>query len=223
MPQQNIFRWRAGRGWLVLSGGGHSDDSDDVSSIEARVLVHTVSQGPITYIWAANDLETADRDMDALRDLGARTGYLIDILTEDDTALFSQLSEAGVIILGEGPNTDMLRDALPGIVIDGIESACGRGATLYAVGESAALLGTYAIDRDQIVTGQDWLTGAIIMADYTADKAEILRQCVHESGAHYGLGLGYGAAIAFGPLGEVEVLGNQAITVLLGEHYDPGV
>lgn len=221
MPQHNIFQWRSGRGWLVLSGGGRSDVSDDVSRIEASMLGHTISQGPIAYIWAASDIETADRDMDALRELGARTGYLIDILTEDDDALFTQLSEAGVIILGDGPDSALLRDALPGIVMDGIESAFSRGATVYAVGQSAALLGTYGAYTHGMLPGIEWLSGAVIMPDFVADKADLLRDYVRHSEADYGLGLGFGAAIAFGPRGEIEVWGNQAITVSLGEHYGP--
>jgi hypothetical protein len=73
-------------------------------------------------------------DMDALRELGARTGYLVDILTEDDNTLARQLSEAGVIILGDGPRRDVLRDALAGTALRSIEEAFDRGATLYAVG-----------------------------------------------------------------------------------------
>lgn len=221
MPQHNIFRWRSGRGWVVLTGGGHGNISDDVSCIEASMLGHTISQGPIAYIWAANDIENADRDMDALRDLGARTGYLIDILTEDDDALFAQLSEAGVVILGDGPNSALLRDALPGIVMDGIESAYERGATVYAVGQSAALLGTYGATIDGVLPGMDWLAGAVIMPDFIPERADLLRDLVHDSAADYGLGLGFGAAIAFGPHGEIEVWGNQAITVSLGEQYGP--
>ncbi len=221
MPQQNIFRWRNGRGWIVLSGGG-STELDAVSHIAARVLGRTVSQGPLAYIWAAGDIEAADRDMDALRDLGARTGYLVDILTEDDTSLRTQLQQAGVIILGDGPDTLRLRHALPGVVLESIESAFERGATIYGIGQSATILGAYGIESAQIVQGLEWLTQAVIMAHYTPEQADLLREWIHESNATYGLGLGQGAALAFGPRGDVEVWGNQAITVTLGEQYHPG-
>lgn len=186
------------------------------------MLGHTVSQGPIAYIWAAGDIETADRDMDALRELGARTGFLVDILTEDDDSLRTQLREAGVIILGDGPDTQRLRDALPGIVIESIESAFERGATVYGIGQSASVLGAYGITSNQLLEGMQWLSGAAIMARFAPEDADLLRDWVQESTAGYGLGLGEGAALAFGPRGELEVWGNQAITVSLGEEYHPG-
>lgn len=222
MPQHNIFQWRGGRGWLVLSGGGSSADSDAASSIEAHMLGHTISQGPLAYIWAASDIETADRVMDGLRELGARTGYLVDILSEDDDTLSTQLREAGVIILGDGAQHDVLYDALPGVVMDAIDSAFQRGATVYAIGRSATLFGSFKPRGDAFTTGLAWLAGAIVMADYMPEKAGVLRDQVHGSGAAYGLGLGHSSAIAFGPRGEVEVWGNRAITVTLSERYTPG-
>ncbi|MCD4686058.1 MAG: hypothetical protein K8S97_08995 [Anaerolineae bacterium] len=222
MPQQHIFRWRAGSGWLVLSGGG-SNDSDDGSSIAAHMLGHTLSQGPIAYIWAANDLDTADAEMDALRELGARTGYLVDIVTEENDVLFTQISEAGVIILGAGPHTETLYDALAGVALDSILQAFAHGATIFAIGQSAALWGAFREADDTILPGLNWLDSSLIMPGYTPAHADLLRACITESAASYGLGLGEGAAIAFGPHGEIEVWGNRAITITLGQEYDPDV
>ncbi|RPJ01000.1 MAG: hypothetical protein EHM39_03970 [Chloroflexi bacterium] len=218
MPQATIFRWPSGLGWLVLSGGGPLD-SDDNTSIEAAVLTRTVSQGPLAYIWAASDLESADRHMDLLSDLGARTGYLVDVLTEDDSTLFRQLSEAGIIILGDGPRQETLRDALAGSALRGIEEAFVQGATIYAVGASATLLGAYVVEDGELKPGYRWLEHAAILPGYTAERAEFLHGVVQQVPDGYGLGLGHGAALAFGPLGEVEVWGNQAITITLGKNY----
>lgn len=221
MPQVNIFRWRAGIGWLVLSGGG-APESDEVLSIEAAMLGHTVSQGPLAYIWAASDIETADHHMDVLRDLGARTGYLIDILAEEDDIIFRQLSEAGVIIIGDGPETETLRQALIGTVIRAIEDAFDRGATVYVIGRSAALLGAYLADQhnSHLIQGFGWLAYCFVQPGFTPDQADALRRRVEEIPNGYGLGLGIGAALAFGPRGEVEVWGSRAITVSLGRDYE---
>ena len=221
MPQANIFSWRGGIGWLILSGGGPSD-SDDVFSIESMALSHTVSPGPVAYIWAAGDIETADRHMDLLRDMGARTGYMVDILAEEDDALFRQLAEAGMIILGDGPRQSTLREALVGVALRGIEEAFGRGATIYSAGASAAHWGAYALQDDALVPGFGWLRHAVVLPGYTSDQAERLRDCVRQipDALGYGLGLGVGAALAFGPGGELEVWGNRAITVSLGQSYN---
>jgi hypothetical protein len=221
MPQRNIFQWRAGNGWLVLSGGGNWD-TQDVTGIEANVLTHTVSQGPIAYVWAAGDVETADRHMDSLRDLGARTGYLVDILSEGEDDLFRQLSEAGVIILGDGARGEILRDAMAGVVLRSIEMAFSQGATLYTVGMSVPMLGARVFYSDSWSAGFGWLAQSVIMPGYTTEQADRLRDWVQAYPEGYGLGLGEGAALALGPQGEVEVWGNGAITVSLGQLFRPG-
>jgi hypothetical protein len=221
MPQVNIFRWRPGNGWLVLCGGGPLG-SDDMLSVEAKMLSHTVSQGPVAYIWAASDVEAADRHMESLRDLGARTGYLVDILTEEDDLLFRHLNEAGVIILGDGPQTETLRQALVGAALRGMEDAFSRGATIYTVGQSSALFGSYAVDNDALISGFNWLAHSIIMPTYTPPETDGLRGWVRQVPNGYGLGLGQGAALALGPTGEVEVWGSAAITVSLGRGFDSG-
>ncbi len=216
MPQVNIFQWRAGRGWLVLSGGGPIE-SGDVQNIEASVLRNTLSLGPIAYIWAAGDIEAADRHMDALRELGARTGYLVDIVSETDDELADRLGEAGVIILGDGPEQETLREALPGVALRTIEEAFMRGASIYSVGRSATLWGAAAIENGAPVVGFNWLAHALVVPAYSPDGADALRAWVqHVRAARYGVGLGEGAALALGPRGEVEVWGNSSVTVALG-------
>ena len=221
MPQVNIFKWRPGSGWIVLSGGG-DPASGDVQAIEAASLTRTLSQGPIAYLWAAGDVDTADRHMDLLRDLGARTGYLVDLVGEEDDVIYRDIDEAGVIILGDGPSTRTLRDALEGIALSAIAEAFERGATVYAAGASAGILGAAFVERGTLYDGFSWLASALIMPGYTTDQAADLRTWLRGVPEGFGLGLGAGAGIAFGPRGEVEVLGNSAVTVSLGQSYDPG-
>jgi hypothetical protein len=221
MMQNNIFRWRTGRGLIALAGGGDWNAEDNVS-ITANLLSHTLSQGPIAYIWAASNIEQADHHMDLLRDLGARTGYLVDVLTEEDDVLFHQLSEAGVILLGEGPFGDRLHEALVGVAMQAIEEAYRRGASLYAIGPGAAMWGAYAVREANLVEGFNWLAGSIILPGYSPDDADRLRAWVHQYPDSYGLGLGAGSALMLGPNGELDVWGNGAITISLGQHYDIG-
>lgn len=218
MPQLNVFRWQAGRGWIVLSGGG-SPDSDDVQTVEAHLLARTVSPGPIAYVWAASDADSADRHMDSLRDLGARTGYLVDILSETDEEVFARISEAGVIIIGDGPHQSALYDALSGAVLEGVRAAFTRGATIYAVGLSAGLFGAHRLGGQDLAPGIHWLEHALVVSGYTPDMANGLHQIVRQTPHCFGLGIGHGAALALGPLGEVEVWGSAAITVALGKEY----
>jgi len=219
MPQMNIFRWRPGRGWLVLSGGG-AMDTDDNQEIDAQMLGVTHSLGPIAYIWAASDLETADQHLDLLGELGARTGFLVDILSEDDETLVTQLSEAGVIIVGDGPQQERLRDALiDAAALQAIGDAFTRGATVYAVGRSAALLGAQTVENGRLIPGLKWITSALVMPGYSAEGSQALRDWLIQMPDGFGLGLGPGAALALGPQNEVEVWGNRAVTIFLGQQY----
>ena len=220
MPQAHIFRWRSGAGWIVLSGGG-SWDSDEVFEIESHVLNRAHLAGPIAYVWAASDIETADRHLDALGEMGARTGYLIDIMTETDDMLISQLSEAGVIILGDGPNPLILRDGLVGPAMTGIEAAFRRGATIYAPGNTAALWGAHILGTDDVFEGFGWLSSAFVVPYYASERVDGLHAGLFTHPAHYGVGLAEGAGLALGPAAQVEVWGNRAVTVSLGQQYSP--
>jgi len=220
MPQVNIFEWRDG-GWLVLAGGGLWDSEDNLA-VAGRMLNQTVSQGPIAYIWAATDIESADEHMETLRDLGARTGYLVDLMTESDTSLADQISEAGVIILDDGPRLGEMRDALVGPALRAIEESYQRGATVYAVGGSAALFGAYAAYGDSLLPGLNWLSHSIIVPAYGSERAERLHGWIQQHPTEFGLGLGQGSALALGPRGEVELWGNAAVTVSLGQNYRTG-
>src|SRR5690242_12744289 len=83
MPRANVIRWLDGEGWIILSGGGDVD-SAETGHIEASALAKVQPGEPLAYIWAAGDIEQADKHLEALYDLGAPTGYLVDILAEDD-------------------------------------------------------------------------------------------------------------------------------------------
>lgn len=222
MPQAHIFRWRSGQGWLVLAGGGpwHTDAN---FALESQLLSHTHAGGPVAYIWAASDAETADRHLDALGDMGARTGYLVDIMTETDDTLHTQLIEAGIVILGDGPNPLNLLDGLVGPAMAAIEEAYERGATIYAPGHSAALMGTHILGDGEVLDGFGWLTRAFVVPYHTTEIAPALRESLLHYPSSYGAGLAEGAGLALGPRGQVEVWGNQQVTISLGQQYDPTI
>src|SRR5260370_3100809 len=102
MPRANMIRWRDGAGWLVLSGGGDIE-SAETGEIEAEALARVAAGDPMAYIWAAGDVETADKHLEALLDLGAPTGYLVDVLTEDDETVRGQLPVPGLTVLRDSP------------------------------------------------------------------------------------------------------------------------
>jgi hypothetical protein len=101
MPQVNIFKWRPGRGWLVLSGGGDWLDGN-LQAVEAAMLTRTLSQGPMAYLWAAGDVDTADRHMDCAARPRRANRHLSTLSAKEEDLIFRQISEAGVIVLAMG-------------------------------------------------------------------------------------------------------------------------
>jgi hypothetical protein len=215
MPQANVIRWRDGAGWLVMCGGGDFA-SGETGEVEAEALTRVQPGDPIAYIWAAGDVETADKHLAELDDLGGPTGYLVDILTEDDDTLRQQLSAAGLIVIGDGPNLKALRSGLLGAALEAIGEAFERGAVILGMGQSAALLGSWLENLEGIA----WVEGAIIVTNYErSDQPAHLRQLLLNHPKAYGLGIGSGSALALGPNGEVESWGERKITITLGKSF----
>jgi hypothetical protein len=212
MTQVNFIRWRDGRGWIVLSGGGNIT-SADTGHVEAEALARIPAGGPVAYIWAAGDIEAADRHLEALIDLGAPTGYLVDVLSEDDDSLRSELGDAGMIILGDGPNLKQLRSGILGAALDGMGQAYEHGAVILGIGQGAAVLGSFLDDQP----GVGWVEQAAIVPGYEqAGQTERLRELLRKNPDAYGIGIGAESALALGPQGEVETWGKRQITVSLG-------
>jgi hypothetical protein len=215
MPQANVIRWRDGAGWLVLSGGGDFA-SGETGDIEANALARVHAGHPVAYIWAAGDVEAADEYLVALDDLGAPTGYLVDVLTEDDDTIRRELSVAGLVIFGDGPNLKELRSGLPGAALDGIGTAFERGAVIMGIGQGAAVLGSFLEEQ----TGLGWVEGAIIAPEYDRDGVpERLHNLLLKHPDAYGLGIGTGSALALGPDGQAEPWGKRQVTVKLGRGF----
>ncbi|HVO42485.1 MAG TPA: Type 1 glutamine amidotransferase-like domain-containing protein [Aggregatilineales bacterium] len=214
MPRANVFRWRDGLGWIVLSGGGDFTSSD-TGEIEGQAITRAIAGKPVAYVWAAGDVETADRHLAALEDLGGPTGFLVDVLGEDDESLREQFADAGVVILGDGPDVSRLRSGLLGAAIEGIDSAYQNGAVVVAIGAGASVMGSLTSGADQ--TGLAWLEGAIVAPYHDREgSADKLREALRKHPELYGIGLATGSGLAFGPEGQVEPLGRRQITIALG-------
>jgi cyanophycinase-like exopeptidase len=215
MPQTKVIRWRDGAGWLVLSGGADFESADS-SEVEAETLARVPAGDPLAYIWAAGDVESADKHLATLEELGAPTGFLVDILTEDDDTLRRQLADAGLIVIGDGPNLKGLRSGLLGAALEGIGEAYDRGAVVLGIGQGAAVLGSILSDQQ----GVGWVEGAAIMPAYDREsEAARLRELLVQHPEAYGLGIGTGSALALGPAGEIAAWGKGQVTVTLGRNF----
>ncbi|MDX2160691.1 MAG: hypothetical protein SF162_05140 [bacterium] len=226
MPETNIFRWLDGRGWLVLSGRLTDDDpaanKGDVGDVRSLVLARSAADGGVACISLAGGAASADALLDALEDLGAPSGYIVDVFAEDDQTLEARLADAGVIVIDSAADGETARSALIGAPKDGIQAAYLNGAMILVEGHSIAAFGEWAIRPDgTLAPALEWLSGAVILPS-AVQLADQVREALELEPAAIAVGISEGSALAFGPDGQVEVWGRGQVAVALGTAYATG-
>lgn len=214
MAIQNILRWSSGRGYIILSGGTSAG-----GEVRALALRRIRSGGGIAYL--GFDESSSDETLDDMEDLGAPTGYLVNIVAEDDLTIRDQLEDASLIMIDDSVSAEAWRDALPGAAADGMLSALEHGAVILAERRGAAALGAFMLDEThQLVRGLGWLEHLLILPGVTqiADSLAA-RDILDQKPDAIALGIGQESALALGPDGTLEVLGRGQVTIGLGRAY----
>jgi hypothetical protein len=214
MPAQNVFSWPEGRGWLILSGGVDADDE-----VRAQALGRAVADGGVAYVVLSSSAETAERVLEDMEELGAPSGYLVDVNAEDDRTLHDKLADAGMIVIESGASAVDVRSALRGAAIEGIQAAYENGAVVLAEGLSAMAFGAWVVRGDGgLEGGLEWLDGSLVAPGVT-QTADWARGMLEAQPSAFAVGIGLGSALALGPDGQVETWGKREITIALGPAY----
>lgn len=215
MASNAVLRWQDGHGWLILAGNA----SDE---IHAMALTRASADGGVAYIvWGGVQSQQAENLLNDLEDLGAPTGYLVDITVEDDTTIQTQLAEAGIIILSGASGLEAMRSGLLGAAVAGIEQALQRGALVLAEGSTASLAGRWMMtESGEIKSGLDWLKDAVVLPNIIdAAEARSSRTVLDLEPSAIAIAIGAGSALALGPNGEVETWGSRQVAIALGRDY----
>lgn len=208
MPTQSVFHWPDGRGWLIFSGGA----SDD---IRAQALGRAAADGGVACVALSGD---PDLLLDDIADLGAPSGYIVDVLGDDDPVLQDKLGQAGMVIITGGDSPAGARGALRGVPLEGIETAYANGGVVLLEGVVASAFGAWLIGADGIESGLEWLIGAAVLTG--VDKAAVAAKPVLDAQpTAIAVGIMPESALALGPDGQVEIWGNREVTVALGAAY----
>ncbi len=216
MARNSVFSWRNGRGWLVLSGGNDSD-----SEVRAQAIGRVSADGGVAYVTMGGTSTLGDKALADMEDLGAPSGYMVDVLSEDDITIQQKLADAGMIVIESGSDVAALRSGLMGAAVDGMLAAFENGALILAEGLSASVMGAWVIlDSGKITAGLEWLENTLIVPGATSVSEVPLGQEIFLSQpAAIAVGLAKGAALALGPDGELETWGKKQVTVALGPGY----
>jgi hypothetical protein len=216
MARNNVLRWLDGRGWLILSGGGEGS-----SDVRAQALGRLSADGGVAYITLGTQSSLGEMVFADLEDLGAPSGYLVDILSEDDETIQSRLSEAGMIVIDSSAPFIELRSSLMGAAAQGIQTAFENGAVILAEGSAATVLGAWVLTPDgNLVSGLEWLESTLIVPGVVSiTESEAAQSVLNSQTSAIAIGIGEGSALALGPDGEVETWGAKQVAVALGRDY----
>lgn len=207
MPTQSVFHWLDGRGWLVFSGGADDD-------IRAQALGRAAADGGVACLSLSGDPDVL---LDDIADLGAPSGYIVDVYGEDDQSLQDKLAQAGMIIITGGESPADVRGALHGAAMDGIQAAYQNGAILLLEGMSAMAFGAWIIS-DEIESGLEWLIGGAVLTGVN-NAAQYAIPIFEAQPSAIAVAVMPGSALALGPDGEVESWGRREVTIALGPAY----
>lgn len=214
MASNAALQWQDGRGWLVLAGSA----SD---TVRARALGIAAADGGIAYLATQGVNASVEQILTDMEDLGAPSGYLVDVLTEDDSVIQSKLAEASMIVIGGDPSVTNVRSALLGAGIAGIQEAFENGAVVLAEGLAAMAFGAWLLQDDgQINSGVGWLSsGLIVPGIASVSESPVTRIVMAAQPSAIAIGIGAESALALGPDGEVQTWGEQQVSIALGPTF----
>jgi hypothetical protein len=218
MPRTSVFQWIEGSGLLVLAPGQRGS-----SDLRAEAINRAASDGALVCALVNGVDADADALLDDLEQLGAPTGYIVDLVTEDDDTIEAQLRDAGIIVIESGSDIQTARSSLIGAAQRGIRAAYEHGAVVLAEGLSALLLGQWVMREDHVVIeGLGWVTESVIVPT-TVQLSELVKPLLVQHPHAYAVGIGLNTALALGPGAQVSVWGSGQIGVSLGTDYGHSV
>jgi cyanophycinase len=225
MTQAGPLRWRTGGGWLMLGGGG-SWRTGETGAIDAAALGWANTDRPIAVLLAAGG-SSADGEalLDYFIELGGPNGYILPIHSTADAQRVENcqlLAEAGLIYINDGPDPlGLIRSLRESPALMALGQGFDSGAAIVGMGAGAIALGAWATDQDtadQIEPGWGWLPGAIAEPYFAGtESSNRLRSLLNAHPDCLGLGIPAGVALAMGPDGRVETVGEGQVTVVLGK------
>ena len=202
--------WLESKGWLVLSGS-----ADSRGEMRAQALSRASVDGAMAYISLADD--GGDALMDDLAELGAPTGYLVDLADSDNNAIYERLHTAGMIVIEPGSSLRQLKRLMSQTVVYALKEALNHGALILFEGMAATLAGEYLPQADgSMIKGLRFVSNAYVAPDVSSVlETEAARKIRLAQPDAVLIAIESGAALALGPEGHIETWGEPQITFSL--------
>ena len=211
MSVSDVLKWIDGSGWLILSGG-----NDRLSEIRAMALSRANADGSVVYIGL--DEDDGEDVLDDMSELGAPTGYLVNIMTEDDNTIKARIAEASLIVIPDEYDPKQLKSALAGAGIEAIRTAYERGAVILAEGGAMTLFGKLFSDQNQdLLEGFSLVDDTLLISGVeTISESKIAVSALASEVVKFALGIGIGSALVLGATDTVETWGKKHVSIALG-------
>lgn len=209
------LQYLSGSGWLIFSGGNTAG-----SEIRAQAIARAKSYGVTAYISTADD--GGDSLLDDMVDLGARSGYFIDLEFDDPEEMIEQLKTASLIAIEVGSSVDALYHALRGAALEGIKQAYKRGGVVLIEGLAINLFGRWVVsDEGDILDGFNWVLNAFLEPESTSiDDSRAVQTIMQKIEDAIAVNIDTGSALVVGAEGQVEIWGEEKnVTISLGRGY----
>jgi hypothetical protein len=215
MLEKIPFSWLESNGWLALSGS-----ADRLSEIRAQALSRVNVDGFVAYISLADD--AGDSLMDDMVDLGAPTGYFVDLENDDNNTIYERLSTANMIVVEPGDSIDLLKKMITQTVIQAIKEALNLGALILFEGLASNLAGEHIVTVDgQIKKGMRFVNNVYISSDVESIlDVEDVQKIVTVAPETVFIGIQCGSALVLGPNGTIETWGEKRVTISLDTGLD---
>ena len=206
------IRWLESYGWLVLSGS-----ADPHSEIRALALSRCNASGAVAYISLAEDY--GDALMDDLAELGAPSGYLVDLEDQDNNEIHERLSGAGMIVIEAGDDIHRLKRLMTQTVLHAMKGALQDGALVLFEGLAATLAGSWYLNPSgEVARALKIVEEVYVAVDVNSFLATETAQLVFQKRPDaVGIAIDRGAALVLGPDGHIETWGDKQITFSLGD------
>lgn len=214
MAGLSFLRWIDGNGWLVFAGGATKE-----GDVRARALARLDAGGAVAYISLAND--GGDALLDDMEDLGAPTGFILDVLHEPSGVVEEQLKSVAMVVIEGATSIDSLYRALSESVIEAIRAAYERGALILLEGLAINLFGTWLMSDDGVIyEGLGWVHEAFLEPNVTsAQDSRAVQDVLMSQPKAIAIAIGESSALALGGDGTLEVWGDKQVTISLGGYY----
>jgi len=210
-----VLNYLKGRGWMVFSGGNTPG-----SPIRSQALARAQAYSSVAYISTAED--GGDSMMDDMEDLGARTGYFVDLQYDSPEELRKQLEGASLIVIEVGTSVDALVQGLVDEAVSGMREAYERGAVILIEGLAANVFGRWVIsDSGELLDGLNWIENAFIEPDSGGiDDSHAVQTVIERFPEAIAINIRAGAALALGADSQIEVWGDaNDVTLSLGSRF----